>query len=168
MTNLAMIEKGKWDTSLDIDESIDINLELSDDEIEQLVRAARAKPFFGCRGNSRYHDDIPKGVAYMYRNGESDAEVAIKIGISKPVFISWLKKYPDFRAAVAAGRALSEAWWQNLGRNGAMGVLKVQPGIWFAVMKNRFNWAEKVQVEQSEQSQEIVDINEQVQKIMGV
>lgn len=97
--------------------------------------------------NSPYMPDILDKIPDLYKNGEADVEVAVNIGISKDTFYRWLKEIPDFAKAVHVGRSLSEKWWLEMGREGVMGIRKVQATIWFANMKNRFGWKDQVEVD---------------------
>ena len=80
----------------------------------------------------------------MFANGESVAEVALQIGISKGTFYNWVNKYPKFREAYAQGQFVCEAWWMQLGRAGAAGrVRNVNATMWIFNMKNRFKWRDR-------------------------
>lgn len=44
----------------------------------------------------------------------------------------------------------AKAWWLELGRKAAMGANKAQFNFWFAIMKNRFGWSDKMEVGETE------------------
>jgi hypothetical protein len=79
----------------------------------------------------------------MFANGESVVEVSAKLGINQDTCHSWVKQYPAFAAAYKLGLELSEAWWQEMGRLGAVGKVKINPPTWIFNMKNRFKWTDR-------------------------
>lgn len=93
-------------------------------------------------GNSAYRPEMCQEILELYENGESDAEVAYALGISKRTFYTWIKDKPEFAHAVEDGKMISECWWQKLGRAGAAGKVDIQARVWLANMKNRFGWVE--------------------------
>lgn len=93
--------------------------------------------------------DICKRLPDMFKDGESVAEVCVELGIAKSTFYLTIDRYVDFAEAYAMGKMHSEAWWQKLGRAGAMGKIKIQPAVFIANMNNRFNWGENMRLEHS-------------------
>lgn len=83
------------------------------------------------------------------RNGASLCEVAADLGISEETIHVWKRdgKHKAFSAALAAGTALAQAWWEKLGRAGAAGRVDVQPALWIFNMKNRFKWSDRTETE---------------------
>lgn len=80
----------------------------------------------------------------MFTNGQSVAEVAVTLGISRATFYNWVDKYPKFREAYSQGQFISEAWWMQAGRLGMMGrIQNVNAAMWIFNMKNRFKWRDK-------------------------
>ncbi len=92
----------------------------------------------------KYDPEFVKTLPQMFANGESVAEVAAVLGVSRQAFYDWVDKYPDFAEAYEDGKSLSEAWWTKLGRVGAAGKVGIQPTVWIFNMKNRFDWRDKV------------------------
>lgn len=93
-------------------------------------------------GNGKYRKEMCEQILQHYLNGESDAEVAVALDVSKQMFYRWIKDKPDFAEAVQRGKTLSECWWQKLGRAGASGKVKIQARVFIANMNNRFGWRE--------------------------
>lgn len=82
----------------------------------------------------------------LYNTGASDREVCKSLKVTYEQFTSRYKTDPAFAAVVDYGRLASYAWWLELGRLGASGAVKgfnFQP--WYANMKNRFGWSDKVE-----------------------
>lgn len=101
-----------------------------------------ANPKGAYNGNGKYKAEMCERVLELYKNGESDAEVAVALDISKQTLYKWIKDKPDFAIAIERGKTLSECWWQKLGRAGASGKVNIQARVYIANMKNRFGWVE--------------------------
>ena len=101
-------------------------------------------------GNGKYRAEMCQQVLKHYINGESDAEVAVALNISKSMLYRWIKEKPEFAAAIDCGKTLSEKWWQQLGRAGCSGKVKVNARIYIANMKNRFGWQENPFLEEDD------------------
>ena len=81
----------------------------------------------------------------MFENGETVAEVCriLAGGIDRDTFYLWVHTYPKFAKAYEEGKFLSEAWWNSVGRLGAIGARPIQPAMWIFNMKNRFGWRDR-------------------------
>lgn len=98
---------------------------------------------------TKYKPEFAKQLPSMFDNGESVVEVCVALGIRKDTFYNWCKKYPKFSDAYKEGLERSEAWWQRLGRAGALGSQKINPTTWIFNMKNRFKWTDRTEVSQT-------------------
>jgi transposase len=85
------------------------------------------------------------------RQGMGVVEMAAQIGINRDTFNEWRKSNKEFSDTVKQALALSQAWWEKLGRDGAMGEKQINATTWIFNMKNRFrdDWRDKQEVEQS-------------------
>ena len=83
------------------------------------------------------------GLADLFREGQSLAEVRAKLNISVHVYNKACAVSAKFKAAHDAGLQKAEAWWMTLGRAGAAGKTKIQPATWIFNMKNRFGYSDK-------------------------
>jgi len=96
--------------------------------------------------NPKYNQSMVDRVADLYKNGESDIEVSVALGIDRGVFYDWINKHPEFAKEVSRGRQASESWWRTLGRAGAAGKVKANAALWFGNMKNRFGWRDNMDI----------------------
>lgn len=91
-----------------------------------------------------------KRVIEIMRDGHSQLEVVAELDISYDAYLRYQNDYPEFHEAVKQGQALSEAWWSELGRQGAMGENPNANATFFIFnMKNRFNWSDKRDIHQT-------------------
>ncbi len=112
----------------------------------------------GCySGHGKYKPEMCARVPGLYLKGESDAEVAFALDVSKAMFYRWINQYPEFAEAVEIGKTVSECWWQKLGRDGAAGKINVQAKIFISNMKNRFGWRENIVFDPSTDIRQTVD-----------
>lgn len=83
-------------------------------------------------------------VKQEYALGASDEEVCKEIGITKNRFNSMYEDANNegFRKLIDMGRMMSKAYWYGLARKNLWEKSFNYP-LWYAVMKNRFGWAEK-------------------------
>lgn len=89
-------------------------------------------------------DEVAERLPDMYRNGESLAEVCCELDICKESYYKACDISPKFSYSDKRGKQLSEGWWAKLGRAGAAGKVQIQATTWMFNMKNRFNWADKI------------------------
>jgi hypothetical protein len=102
------------------------------------------------------------------RNGLSFDAFAGVIEVNQDTLHEWKKRHKEFDKAYQNGKALSQLWWEQIGKAGATGqltraeeeidpvtgraVMKRVPttfnaATWIFNMKNRFNWRDKQEVE---------------------
>jgi transposase len=100
---------------------------------------------------TKYKPEMLPVLIECGRQGMGVAEMCAEIGIVKDTWYSWLKENKEFSDAVKQSLALSQAWWEKLGRDGAMGEKNINATTWIFNMKNRFrdDWRDKQEVEQS-------------------
>lgn len=92
---------------------------------------------------SKYKPEFAEQLPALFAEGQSVAEVAVVLGVTRDTFYDWVKRYPKFRDAYELGKQVSEAWWSKLGREGASGVQDIQPTVWIFNMKNKFGWRDQ-------------------------
>lgn len=114
-----------------------------------------AAPKKGAGGRpSKYKPEMCDRVIELMTEGASQVEVCADIGISRETYNQWCKPgsntyIKEFADANDKGVALSQAWWEKLGRLGAAGMSEINPVVWIFNMKNRFKWHDKQALEVS-------------------
>ena len=89
---------------------------------------------------------MAKTLPWMFAEGQSITEVCAELRMSTQTFYDLIQKHPEFSKAVEEGVALSQAWWERLGRQGASMVVDIQPVTWIFNMKNRFGWKDRNEI----------------------
>ena len=76
--------------------------------------------------------------------GASMTSFAAEIGVSRETISEWGRVHPEFSVAIKNGKAKCAAWWERLGRSGAMGA-DVNPTLIIFGLKNMASedWREK-------------------------
>lgn len=78
-----------------------------------------------------------------YVQGASDTEVTATLKIPYREFLNYLDSDPEFQTIVEHGRDLAKAFWYKIGRENVKNN-KFNTTLWYANMKNRYNWSDKV------------------------
>ena len=86
----------------------------------------------------------------LYEGGCSDVEVCKAIKLPYNEFNSKCRTDSLFAELVDYGRLAAQAWWYELGRKGATGEKNFNYSAWYAVMKNRYGWSDRVEAVASE------------------
>lgn len=95
---------------------------------------------------TKYKQEMCQTVVKLMSEGASLIEVAAELGVDQETLHRWKKEEDkkEFSNAIKEGTALSEAWWQRMGRvnlgNGSFSYTG-----WYMNMKNRFGWADKTE-----------------------
>ncbi len=110
----------------------------------------------------KYDQSLCMRVSELYKDGKSDSQVCVALGIARSTFYDWVKDKPEFCKAVEEGRSLSESWWIDVAQQAVTGNIKSDSKIWFANMKNRFKWRDnphdpKQEIDQKKLAQDIID-----------
>jgi transposase len=95
---------------------------------------------------SKYNPDFCNTVIGEMAQGSSIEELQLVLKVHKDTIYEWAKEYPDFSDALKRGKALSEAWWREVGRVNLKDDKFNYTG-WYMNMKNRFGWKDKQEVE---------------------
>lgn len=80
-----------------------------------------------------------------YEEGYADVEICKDLRISFREFERRIKEDELFAQLVEIGRLFSKAWWLTQGRE-HLRDRSFNFSLWFATMKNRFGWADKVEM----------------------
>lgn len=108
-----------------------------------------------------------KEVYDLYAEGASDTEVAAHLKLTLRQFYQQLDENDKFRILVDFGRTMSQAWWERQGRKNLQNK-QFNSVLWFAQMKNKFGWADKVESSSTNENlnTNIDDLKEKIQKEM--
>jgi hypothetical protein len=79
----------------------------------------------------------------IYSEGGWDPEIARELNLTLRKFAKLVEDNEAFADFIERGRTLSTAWWYEMGRKGLF-MDKFNTGLFNFNMKNRFNWADKV------------------------
>lgn len=97
---------------------------------------------------TKYRPEFCDQLPAMFKEGEDVSVILIALDISRDTFYRWIKKYPEFKAAYAMGREYSKAYCTQKGWDLVNGMLKPGgTGAWIFMMKNKFNWQDRVEVD---------------------
>jgi len=88
---------------------------------------------------------LQEKILSLYSEGASDVEVAAALGLSERRFAQMYEELPAFAKIVDLGRTKEKAWWYHVGRRNLTSKT-FQGTTWNMNMKNRFKWADKVDV----------------------
>ena len=80
------------------------------------------------------------------QNGQSAVTIRCKLGIATSAWETLLEDSQDFRETIKEAKILCEHWWEERGREMAMG-LDGNATVWIFNMKNRFGWKDKTETE---------------------
>ena len=72
------------------------------------------------------------------KEGRSLTEIALAIGIGRTTLYRWMDEIPEFRDTIKDAQAISQAWWEDLGRKMAM-TGEGNATVFIFQMKNRFH-----------------------------
>ena len=91
-----------------------------------------------------------------YEKGSSDSEVISLLRITRSTFDYMIKNDPRFQQVVEFGRDLAKAFWYKIGRENVTNN-KFNTALWYANMKNRFGWSDRVTTEEQKSVSELSD-----------
>ena len=98
---------------------------------------------------TKYDPSMKAIVIELMGQGASKTEVAAKLGISKDTLWAWCDPEKptfsqEFSDSIKEGEILSEAWWEQQGRENLVEHFqgpKLNATLWFMNMRNRFKWS---------------------------
>lgn len=122
-----------------------------------------------------YKEEFPVEIIRLATEGKSMVQIAAYWKISKRTLFLWkddLNK-PDFMEAYKIARTCNEAYWEEIGQQGAKGRLpKFCAAAWFGIMKARFkdDWHEstvqKIELTNTIKKMTDKEINETIQALL--
>ena len=101
-----------------------------------------------------FKEEYCKRAIELLKQGASIEELSLEFDVQCSTIYSWMQTKASFADAVNKGREFSKAWWMKKGRteleNG-----KFSSTLWYMNMKNRFGWADKQEITQNTEADEI-------------
>ena len=93
---------------------------------------------------SKYRPEYCDMVVEHMSEGASLTSFAAEIDVSRETISEWSRVHPEFSVSVKKGKAKCAAWWERLGRTGAMGG-DVNPTLVIFGLKNMSpeDWRDK-------------------------
>lgn len=90
---------------------------------------------------SKYRPDMCETVIEMGKQGASKAQIASELGIHIDTIYDWDadESKPEFSEALKLAMTHSQAWWENLGRDGISQGQRFNATAFIFQMKNRFS-----------------------------
>lgn len=104
-----------------------------------LVNKYLNHPCGAYRWHKIYDPKICPLIPDLYAEGQSDAEVAVEIGVNESTVRTWCKLYPEFDDAIKQGRAMAKAYMMSVGRQAATTEKKINDKVWHILMRNCHN-----------------------------
>ncbi len=121
-----------------------------------------------------WNEEIKQKILDAYKEGQSDIAAIVTLDIAKETFYKLVRAdkeslgdiEQDFVDTIKKGRALSQAWWEEMGRKGTIGMVDIfNNGAFVFNMKNRFKpkgydstWADKVETHNTNSNSDKVDV----------
>ncbi len=93
---------------------------------------------------TKYESRLADVLPALFLEGQSIAEVCVALGIGRTTFYEWTNRHEAFRDAVEVGKLVSEAKWNQVGREAAFGDRRINVAAWIFNMKNRFGWTDRI------------------------
>lgn len=99
---------------------------------------------------SKYNSKLCNTVLHLMKEGYSKTSVAADLGINRDTLYQWCKDYPEFSDTIKKGEIMTEAYWENILRESAIGKRpNANPTLLIFIMKSRFRWRDKSPYEES-------------------
>lgn len=86
---------------------------------------------------SKYDPAFCAAVVEAGKQGQSKAEIASGLDVSRPTLDAWAKEHPDFLYALQCAHEHSLAWWERQARTN-LATSGYQSGLWKQAMSGRF------------------------------
>lgn len=99
---------------------------------------------------SKYNPEFCDVVIAVGEQGDTIAAMAEACGVHKQTLHDWADAHPEFSTAVKRGLQKAQVWWEQKGKEMAVGDLDAgNPTTYIFNMKNRFkeDWRDKHEVD---------------------
>lgn len=101
---------------------------------------------------SQFPENWKQILLDLGKEGKSQVFMAKALGISRSTLFKMKEEDEEFSDALDEALAEAQMWFENIGREGIFMGGKDNPfqaNLWALHMKNRFGWAEKQEVQQT-------------------
>lgn len=111
---------------------------------------------------------LQEQILALYGEGAGDEEVAASLNLPFPRFLQLYEENVSLKKIVDIGRTKSQAWWYAVARRNLLSK-GWQGATWAFNMKNRFHWADKIDVgdKDGETSYSITELQSDIAKTMA-
>jgi hypothetical protein len=93
----------------------------------------------GIQPNQVYNEGVCDMAVSILGAGKSIARLASSLGVCRETIYEWREKHPEFDKAFKQGKEAAQAYWEDIGEDGVMGITKnFSASAWIFTMKNRF------------------------------
>lgn len=97
---------------------------------------------------SKYRPEMCEALPGMFSEGEDVSVILVQLGISRATFYKWVKQHPAFKEAYEMAKEHSKAYCTQVGWDLVHGRVKASgTGAWIFMMKNKFQWQDRVEVD---------------------
>ena len=102
---------------------------------------------------TKYKSEYCDMIIEHMTDGASMSSFAAEINVARSTLNEWASEYPAFSEAVKIAKAKCAAWWERLGRSGAMGG-DVNPTLVIFGLKNMAadDWRDKQELDVTQKS----------------
>lgn len=133
-----------------------------------LVDSVLSHPMGAYKWQKKYDPSIIEHVPPLYLGGKTDAQVAVRIGISKCTFYQWMKDYPAFADAVKYGRTLAEDYTTQVGLDAVDKERKINDKVWHTLMRNCYGYdRDKIDPKEQEEKDKQAQIDKRAAEIIN-
>ncbi len=120
---------------------------------------------------SSYKPEYCKLVIEHLEQGYSLESFGPKVSVHRDTIYAWRENHEEFSDAIKKGIDAGLFWWEQMGRGGMLGKVKLNgidvgvphfnAAVWIFTMKNRFKWTDvtvqKVEDNRVSEAQELMD-----------
>jgi hypothetical protein len=114
-----------------------------------------------------YKPEYCEMVIPLLKQGMSIEEIGLELDVGYTTIYDWMDRYPSFAQAIKKGREFSKAWWLRRGRTDLENK-EFSATLWYMNMKNRFGWADKQEVIQTNENEklkaELLELKKQLEE----
>ncbi len=101
-----------------------------------------------------YKPEYCDQVIPLLKQGMSIEEIGLEFDVGYTTIYEWMNVHPEFSNAIKRGREFSKAWWMRRGRTDLENK-DFSATLWYMNMKNRFGWADKQEITQNNESDQL-------------